>query len=90
MGCTEKRGLLTELAVLLSEGSLFRLVQAASFLPVESLCCLAAAWLLLDFAEESGYYRCQLSCFATNVDQEKPFFPMPFACRTAAKLGLWF
>jgi len=42
------------------------------------------------FAEASGYYRCQLSCFATDVDQEKPFFPMPFACRTAAKLRLCF
>ena len=52
-------------------------------LPVKSLLLLGCC-----FAAGSGYYRCQLSCVATNVDQEKPVFPMPFACRTAAKLGL--
>ena len=82
-GCTENRSLLTEQALPLSEevcsGS--KLLR----LPVKSVLLLGCC-----FAAGSGYYRCQLSCFATNVDQEKPFFPMPFACRTAAKLGLCF
>lgn len=52
-GCTEIRGLLTEQALLLSEGSLFSNLLP---LPVKSAlllgCCLVAG---------SGYYRCELS-----------------------------
>jgi len=82
-GCTGNRGVLAEQALLLSKESLIR--QRASM----SSCGIAlAAYLLL--AKGSGYYRCKLSCLATKVDHKRPLFLMPFACRTAALLGLCF
>ena len=38
-------------------------------------------------AEGIGNYRCHLYV-ATKVDQEKQFFPVPLACRTAVKLDV--